>query len=116
MKLLEIIDGTLLGDASIECKERKYYYYSLVSKSKEFLEWIKKFFLKYRIKPYILLNNYTSKVYMLGFYINARPYKELLRLRDKWYKEIKGKTVKVVPRDLELISTTLLFWYLGMEA
>jgi hypothetical protein len=113
MKLLEIINGTLLGDASIECKEGKYYYYSLVSKSKEFLEWVKKFFLKYRIKPYILLNNYTSKVYMLGFYINARPYKELLNLRDKWYKEIKGKTIKVVPRDLELTPTTLLFWYLG---
>ena len=113
MKLLEIINGTLLGDASIECKEGKYYYYSLVSKSKEFLEWVKKFFLKYGIKPYILLNNYTSKVYMLGFYINAGPYKELLHLRDKWYKEIKGKTVKVVPRDLELTPTTLLFWYLG---
>jgi len=50
---------------------------------------------------------------MLGFYINARPYRELLHLRDKWYKEKKGKTIKVVPRDLELTSTTLLFWYLG---
>ncbi len=50
---------------------------------------------------------------MLSFYITARPYKGLLSLRDKWYKEIKRKTIKVVPRDLNLTPTTLLFWYLG---
>jgi DNA-binding XRE family transcriptional regulator len=113
MKLLDIINGTLLSDASIRVWKNKYYYYSLNAKDKTFLEWVKKIFEQFKIPTYIVVNNKVSNVFSLGFYINARHYLELLFLRDKWYKKVNGKTVKTVPRDLKLTPTTLLFWYLG---
>jgi len=113
MKLLEIINGTLLGDATIGVRQGKYYYYSLTATSKEFLEWIAKIFKGVKIHTYITLNNNISKVYSLGFYINTTGIDELLNLREKCYNKIGGKTVKRIPRDLELTPTTLLFWYLG---
>jgi DNA-binding XRE family transcriptional regulator len=113
MKLLEIINGTLLGDASIRVWKGKYYYYSLNAKDRNFLEWCKKLLEKFNIPTYVVVNNAISKVFTLGFYINARQKPELLSLREKWYKKINGKIIKIIPRDLKLTHTTLLFWYLG---
>jgi DNA-binding XRE family transcriptional regulator len=113
MKLFEVINGTLLGDASISVHLNKYYRYSLTAKSKEFLEWVSKIFSSFGIPTYITLNNKITNVYSLGFYINARGISELMKLREKWYTKVNGKTVKIVPKDLELTPTTLLFWYLG---
>jgi hypothetical protein len=36
-----------------------------------------------------------------------------MSLRKKWYRKVNGKILKVIPRDLKLTPTTLLFWYLG---
>jgi DNA-binding XRE family transcriptional regulator len=113
MKLFEVINGTLLGDASICVHLNKYYHYSLTAKSKEFLEWVSKIFSSFGIPTYITLSNKITYVYSLGFYINARGIGELMKLREKWYTKIDGKTVKIVPKELELTPTTLLFWYLG---
>jgi len=113
MELFEVINGTLLGDASIGVHLNKYYHYSLTSKSKEFLEWASKIFSSFGIPTYITLNNKITNVYSLGFYINARGISELMKLREKWYTKVNGKTIKIVPKDLELTPTTLLFWYLG---
>ena len=100
MKLEELINGTLLGDASIRVDKGKYFYYSLNAKDKNFLFWSKFLFKKFNIPTYITLNNDISKVFTLGFYINARKNQDLLELRDKWYKQEKGKTVKTFPSDL----------------
>ena len=113
MKLFEVINGTLLSDASVCVYRNKYYRYSLTAKSKEFLEWVAKIFSSFGIPTYITLSNKITNVYSLGFYINARGIDELMKLREKWYAKINGKTVKIVPKDLELTPTTLLFWYLG---
>jgi DNA-binding XRE family transcriptional regulator len=113
MELFEVINGTLLGDATVTVDKGKYYSYSLTAKSKEFLEWVAKIFSSFGIPTYITLSNKITNVYSLGFYINARGISELIKLREKWYTKINGKTVKIVPRDLELTPTTLLFWYLG---
>jgi DNA-binding XRE family transcriptional regulator len=113
MELFEVINGTLLGDASIGVHLNKYYHYSLTSKSKEFLEWASKIFSSFGIPTYITLNNKITNVYSLGFYINTRNIDELMKLREKWYTKVNGKTIKIVPKDLELTPTTLLFWYLG---
>lgn len=113
MKLSELINGTLLGDASIRIYKNRYYYYSLNAKDKNFLEWNRRSFKKFYIPTYISLNNAISKVFTLGFYINARQNIELSSLRGKWYRKHNGKTVKVVPKNLEITPTTLLFWYLG---
>ncbi len=113
MKLSELINGTLLGDASIRIYKNRYYYYSLNAKDKKFLEWNRRSFKKFNIPTYIALNNAISKVFTLGFYINARQNIELSSLRGKWYRRHNDKTVKVVPKNLEITPTTLLFWYLG---
>jgi DNA-binding XRE family transcriptional regulator len=112
MKLFEVINGTLLSDASVCVYRNKYYRYSLTAKSKEFLEWVSKILAAYNIPTYFSFNG-VSEVFSLGFYINARNIDELMKLREKWYTKISGKTIKTVPRDLELTPTTLLFWYLG---
>ncbi len=111
MELNAIIDGNLLGDASIRSDKIKYFTFQLVSKDIGFLEWHRRMFKSYNIRCWISKNN--PSMYALGFYINSCPYQELLQLREKWYTKINGKTQKLVPRDLELTPTTLLFWYLG---
>jgi len=117
MELLELINGTLLGDACIKFdnyKYKKYFCYKLTSKDRKFIEWFKVLFQKFNIACWITPDNKVANTFALYFYINSCPYsKELLSLRNKWYKKINGKTIKVVPRDLKLTPTTLLFWYLG---
>ncbi|MCD6402732.1 MAG: helix-turn-helix domain-containing protein, partial [Candidatus Aenigmarchaeota archaeon] len=107
-----ILNGGLLSDASIREKDGKYYYFQWTAKTKKFLEWIKNLLEEKGVKnAYISISNYTTKTFMLGFYLNK--YADLVHLRQKWYKQINGKTIKVVPKDLVLTPTTLLFWYLG---
>jgi len=114
MKLLETVNGLLLSDASIRVRDNKYHYFALNAKDKRFLEWVKKILKRFRIhNTYIVLNSKVTNVFTLGFYMNKCSTKELLLLRENWYKKINGKTVKVVVRDLKLTPTTLLFWYLG---
>jgi hypothetical protein len=117
-ELLEIVNGTLLGDGYIKFDtygNKKYYSFKLTAKDINFLKWVKKKFEKYKLNCWITYDSKSSDVHSLYFYINSAKYfrEELLSLRNKWYKEIKGKTIKAVPRDLELTPTTLLFWYLG---
>ena len=120
MKLLEIINGTLLGDASIKFDNfnykkynKKYFSYKVVAKDRKFLEWIEMLFKKFKIYNCWISrdNNKNSAIFALWFYINKYP--EFLSLRDKWYKKVNNKTIKNVPRDLELTSTVMLHWYLG---
>jgi DNA-binding XRE family transcriptional regulator len=113
MKLPDIINGTLLGDASVRIDKSKYYYYSLNAKDKNFLCWVKTLLERFNIPTYITVNNIVSKVFTLGFYINARKSQELLKLRSKWYKQENGKTAKIIPFDLKITPITVLFWYLG---
>jgi DNA-binding XRE family transcriptional regulator len=114
--LKEILEGTLLGDGCIKFDNyiySKYLSYKLTAKDKNFLEWIESIFIKFKIKSWITIDNKIQNINALYFYINKCPFPELLKLRDKWYKNANGKTQKIVPRDLELTPTTLLHWYLG---
>jgi len=111
MKILEIIHGILLGDGSIRSDKNKYFTFQLVAKDKELLEWFRKLYNNFGIKCWISKNK--SNLFLLGFYINSCPFAEFLSLRKEWYKQENGKTVKIIPRNLKLTPTTLLFWYLG---
>jgi len=114
MKLLETVNGALLSDASIRVRDNNYHYFALTAKDKKFLEWVKKILERFGIhNTYLVLNSKLTNVFTLGFYMNKCSSKELLLLRENWYKKINGKTVKVLPKDLRLTPTTLLFWYLG---
>lgn len=81
MKLLELVNGTLLGDGSVKADKNKYFYYSLNAKDKDFLKKVQRLFTKFDIPTYIVVNNPITKVFALGFYINARHNTELLTLR-----------------------------------
>jgi DNA-binding XRE family transcriptional regulator len=111
MKINELIYGNLLGDASIRSDKSKYFTYQIVAKDKKFLKWLKNFFKEFGIKCWISKNK--TELFLLGFYINSCPFPELMSLRKKWYRKVNGKILKVIPRDLKLTPTTLLFWYLG---
>lgn len=114
MKIGELLSGTLLGDANIQARRFKYgnyFYYKLTAKDKKFLRWCVKLFQKFGINCYITQNNKISRTFLSGFYMNK--YDFLLNFHKKWYKHVNGKVIKTIPRNLELTSTTLLFWYLG---
>lgn len=114
MKLPETINGALLSDASIRVRDNKYHYFALNAKDKRFLEWVRKILKRFGIhNTYIVLNSKLTNVFTLGFYMNKCSSKELLLLRENWYRKINGKTVKVVPKNFKLTPTTLLFWHLG---
>ncbi len=112
--LSDIINGTILGDASINLKNSKYgkyFYYKLTAKDKRFLEWVKNILQKFKINNSWITPENNN--FALHFYINNCPYPQFLSLRQIWYKRENNKTIKTVPRDIELTPKILLFWYLG---
>ncbi|MEM7814613.1 MAG: helix-turn-helix domain-containing protein, partial [Candidatus Aenigmatarchaeota archaeon] len=116
--VFEIIEGSLLGDGSINIdnyKYGRYFCYKLTAKDRKFVEWVKLIFQKFGITNcWITCDNKILNTSSLYFYINNSPYSEkLISFREKWYKKINDKTIKIIPRDLKLTPTTLLFWYLG---
>jgi DNA-binding XRE family transcriptional regulator len=111
MRIIEIIYGNLLGDSSIRSDKGKYFTYQAVGKDKKFLDWLEKKIENFGIKCWISKNK--ADLFLLGFYINSCPFPELISLREKWYKQEAGKTIKIIPKDLEVTSNVLLFWYLG---
>jgi len=114
-KILEIINGCLLGDGNIQNKKDKYFYFKLSAKDKNLLEYVKNLFELLGIKKsWIVVDNKFTNVHSFGFYMNS--YFDVSFLKEfyyKWYQKENGKTIKVVPRDLKLTPTTLFFWYLG---
>src|SRR3989338_3746922 len=107
-ELLNVINGSLLGDACIKSDKGKYFTFNYTAKDKKFLENLKYFLEGYQIHCWIARNN--PDVYQLGFYINTCPYPEFMQLRENWYTKINGKTQKILPKDLEITPTTLFYW------
>jgi DNA-binding transcriptional regulator YiaG len=116
-KLLNILNGTLLGDACIlfdNYKYKKYFVYKITAKGQIFLFWLNSIFKTFQINNSWITEDKRNNTISLYFYINNCPYTELMKLRDKWYRERKGKPAqKIIPRDLKLTPTVILHWYLG---
>lgn len=104
-----------MGDGNIQNKKDKYFYFKLSAKDKNLLEYVRNLFESLGIKKsWIVVDNKVTNVHSFGFYMNS--YFDVSFLKEfyyKWYQKENGKTIKVVPRDLKLTSTTLFFWYLG---
>jgi DNA-binding XRE family transcriptional regulator len=116
MNLNEVINGTLLGDASIKFdnyKYKKYFSYKITAKDRKFLYYLDFILRKYKLKTWITFENKMLNTYALYFYINSCPHKQFLKLRDKWYITKNNKSIKIIPKDLQLTPTVLLHWYLG---
>lgn len=116
-KLLEYVDGELLGDGYIgenKNKRRKGNYgkvssafYRHSSKYKEYVEWLAQIFsslgLEYGEIRKRIHKNTKSYTY------TSRAYPELIDIRKRWYPN--GK--KIVPRDIKLTPIITRQWYIG---
>jgi len=98
---LEIISGLLLGDGCIVEDRRvlknttkSYTRLKLTAKDRRFLTWVSKLFVTPSIGKSITYNkeNDTYSLYL--------KFDETRYLREKWYKKFNGKTIKVLPNDL----------------
>ncbi|MFH0829735.1 MAG: helix-turn-helix domain-containing protein [Candidatus Aenigmatarchaeota archaeon] len=111
---MQIIDGTLLGDANIRVWKGKYFYYKCVAKDQQLLGWLKSQFEQNGItNSYIGVDNNITGCFAFGFYINKTKDERLLGLRKGWYVDGDDKTQKIVPKDLFLTPVALLHWYIG---
>jgi len=111
MEIIEILEGSILGDGSIKSKDGKYFTFQISGKDNRFLEWTAKFLNMSGINCWISKSN--PNLFSLGFYINSCPYKNLLSWRKEWYATENNKLVKTFPSDLKITPLVLLFWYLG---
>jgi hypothetical protein len=129
-KLLEIIEGNLLGDGSLTIQKNtakphlipRSALYAHDTKSLAQIEWLKEILKEngLPIGDYVhhseacqrtiksgpnigSIVNYKEKH---GFKSTAQP--SLKELREKWYQPDK-----IIPKDLKLTPTMLLHWYIG---
>ena len=110
-ELHEIINGNLLGDGSVRSQNNKYFSFKITAKDIEYAKWLHSVFKNFQIKCWISQDN--QKMFALWFYINSCPYPQLISLRNEWYKYKNSHIQKIIPRNLKLTPTTMLFWYLG---
>jgi hypothetical protein len=114
VSLNELINGSLLGDASLRIVSNKYFYFKYTAKDENFLNWIECLFKQFSIKCWVIPDKKDKSVFQLGFYINTCPFPKLSLLRNLWYIKVNEKKyVKTIPCNLQLTSKILFFWYLG---
>ena len=112
--LLEVVEGTLLGDASVKVdfyKSNSYFYYKLTAKDKNYLEWMKRLFEKFGIHCWMTHENKISDTHALYFYINNCPFsKQLLPLIKGWFKEDNRRRKKGSSKrpEIDFYNFTLL--------
>ncbi len=111
--LEEIINGSLLGDATVGVTLGKYFTYAHTAKDYNYLKWQADFLESFDVKHYITADNKKNGTHRLGIYINATKNEFLNSLHSKWYMPKDGRNFKIAPSDLQLTPTVLLHWYLG---
>ncbi|MBW2560189.1 MAG: helix-turn-helix domain-containing protein [Deltaproteobacteria bacterium] len=110
-RLLEIIDGELLGDGTVRVQSPFSGQYTHGSASKEDLEYLKALFNRHGVKcseVYKVIQKVAGHEYP-GYRFATRDYDFLLAIRHRWYPD--GK--KIVPRDIVLTPTVVFHWYKG---
>lgn len=105
---LSFLNGELLGDASIVWGSKGISaYYSITSKHKEYLEWLRKRLFGFGLQKVDKIRKYRNS---WGYYwlFQTNYYRELSALRKLWYPN----EIKIVPNKLELNSLTTKLWFL----
>jgi len=104
-ELLEFLNGSLLGDGCIHLAHHgKSASYEERDTHGEYLNWLSNQLLRLGVE-----SRDIKKEKKGTFVLGTKYYRELVKVRDKWYPNGKKK----VPKDIELTSTSLLNWYLG---
>lgn len=111
VKLVDIINGSLLGDGSIRSQKDRYYSFKVSATDKRFAMWMKRLFHKFKLRCWLSKDN--QALFSTWFYINSCPFPEFMSLRERWYRHESDKIIKIVPKTIELNPITMLFWYLG---
>lgn len=110
MNIDSVINGCLLGDMSISYHGKTNCRAQYGCKYKCFLEFLSKIFHENNIKQSGSIYPSTHKINKAVWYsYRSRNNEKLTKLQKKWYVN----NSKIVPRDLKLDETSLLFWYLG---
>jgi len=115
-KLLDFVNGELLGDGCIYVPDKKYAksaQYQHSTKHKEYLEWLRIELDKLGIEISNMGIRKQEKKsfgkYHIGYHYTSKSYRELISLRRKWYPQNK----KIVPSNIEITPITLRQWYIG---
>lgn len=110
-----VLDGCLLGDGCLELnKNAKNACFRYMSSSKEHTEYVHSFFKQYCTENYNIVKRYeyydkrTSKTYVRYFFRT-----KCLPIFTIQQKRFYVNRVKIIPNDLIINNTTLLFWYIG---
>jgi len=127
-KSLDIIIGGLLGDGYLIYNNNGNASYGKTSIYKEYLEFEGKQLFGTKCNERISLfkdngeatfNRYTSGIKSTKTYktkksykLSSLRYKEFLLMYKKWYKQVEGKNIKIIPDDLDVNKKVLLMWFM----
>jgi len=108
---IEVLDGILLADASLDGKSKVSSRITYGCKFKETLEEVVASFksikfgnvFEYTSKPHKI----TKKQYT-GFFLKSNSYFDLLKQRARWYKN-----KKIIPHDVRITPTSCFWWFIG---
>lgn len=110
-KLLELLEGELLGDGCISMTGKRSAHYQHTSKYAEYVAWLSKQFASLGLEQTGRLGKYRNNGFSntIVYHYGSRSYPELVPIRKQWYPN--GK--KIVPEKLELTPLRMRQWYLG---
>jgi hypothetical protein len=111
---IEIINGSLLGDAHLECPQKKTH-------NSRFRKGQKHYNREYQdalfneLSPHSLsIKTYTKQRHIKDYHfieiedvVYTHTHPMFTKLRDKWYTN----DLKVVPQDLKITALTLSYWF-----
>ncbi|MCK9434376.1 MAG: hypothetical protein M0R32_06020 [Candidatus Cloacimonetes bacterium] len=113
-RLVEFINGLLLGDGSlVMARHRKSARYLHSDKNKEYIYWLKKelekFGLEVKIRTEIRdIGKNEIKDLKRYYHLSTKSYRDFMSLRRRWYPNGKKKTP-----DIKITPITLFNWYIG---
>lgn len=109
----DVLSGSLLGDGSLIIhKNGKNAYFQYLSKSKQHVEYIAKYFNNMITNAGIYDSSYydnrTNKQYFSSAF-KTHTNKVFTNIYNEWYVNKK----KIIPKNLQLNPTICLVWYIG---
>ena len=106
-KLLEFLDGHLLGDGSIILSPNgKSACFIQASKYYEYIMWLANQLVSFGVR---ILKIYNEISYGISYFIlRTKYYRDFVKVRKRWYPN--GR--RIVPKDIHLSPNMLKYWYL----
>ena len=119
--VLCILNGGMLGDAgmSLSKSNTSSVVYRKTSIHKDYLEYeCERILNNTNYDKYIRVRNeegricFDKYVAKKSFCFSTLAHKELNPIFFKWYNQIEGRNIKVIPLDIELNNDSILHWFM----